>query len=67
MKIMRDWISRFFRQGLLKRGLSSMYQVEATVEIEILNNIISIHFKDEECTKEWKQTFTIDFEGKYKQ
>lgn len=31
------------------------------------NNIISITFKDEECTREWRQTFTKDFEGKYQQ
>lgn len=31
------------------------------------NNVICIHFKDEECTKEWRQTLTMDFEGKYKQ
>ncbi|XP_042247797.1 E3 ubiquitin-protein ligase rnf213-alpha [Thunnus maccoyii] len=67
MVIMRDWISRSFRQSLLNRGLSSLYRVEGTVEIEMWNNIISIHFKDEDCTKEWRQTFTMDFEGKYKQ
>ncbi|XP_022072402.1 E3 ubiquitin-protein ligase rnf213-alpha [Acanthochromis polyacanthus] len=67
MAIMRDWISRSFRQSLLNRGLTSLYQIKATEEIEIWNNIISIQFKDEECTKEWRQTFTKDFEGKYKQ
>ena len=36
-------------------------------KLQIWNNIISINFKDEECTQEWKQTFTVDFEGKYKQ
>ncbi|KAM6905305.1 E3 ubiquitin-protein ligase rnf213-alpha-like [Xenentodon cancila] len=34
---------------------------------QVWNNIISINFKDEESTKEWKRTFTTDFEGKYKQ
>ncbi|XP_044037270.1 E3 ubiquitin-protein ligase rnf213-alpha [Siniperca chuatsi] len=67
MIIMRDWISRSFRQNLLKRGLTSLYHVEATVELEMWSNIMSIHFKDEDCTKEWRQTFTMDFEGKYKQ
>ncbi|XP_038557039.1 E3 ubiquitin-protein ligase rnf213-alpha [Micropterus salmoides] len=65
--IMRDWISLSFRQRLLNRVLTSLYQVEATAEIEMWNNIISIHFKDEDCTKEWRQKFTMDFEGKYKQ
>ncbi|KAM7386926.1 hypothetical protein PAMA_009514 [Pampus argenteus] len=67
MVIMRKWISRSFRQSLLSRGLSSLYQVDCTEEIEMWNNIISIHFQDEDCTKEWRQTFTVDFEGKYKQ
>ncbi|XP_040919421.1 E3 ubiquitin-protein ligase rnf213-alpha isoform X2 [Toxotes jaculatrix] len=65
MSIMRDWISRSFRQSLLNR--SFMHQIRATEETEMWNNIISIHFKDEDCTKEWRQTFTMDFEGKYKQ
>ncbi|XP_078124896.1 E3 ubiquitin-protein ligase rnf213-alpha-like isoform X2 [Sander vitreus] len=65
--IMRSWISRSFKQSLLNKGLSSLYRVEATAEIETWNNIISIQFKDEECTKEWRRTFTIDFEGKFKQ
>uniref|UniRef100_A0A3Q2E155 RING-type E3 ubiquitin transferase n=1 Tax=Cyprinodon variegatus TaxID=28743 RepID=A0A3Q2E155_CYPVA len=30
------------------------------------NNIISINFKDQECTKKWRQTLTMDFEGKFK-
>lgn len=104
MVIMRDWINLSFRRSLLNRGLTSLYQVEATVETEVSsfvifcklntkytygysqpiisrerwkmvvgcvlqmwNNIISIHFKDEDCTTQWRQTFTMDFEGKYKQ
>lgn len=67
MTIMRGWISRSFKQALLTRGMLSLRQVKATEEIEMWNNVISIHFKDEECTKEWRQTLTMDFEGKYKQ
>ncbi|XP_063327964.1 E3 ubiquitin-protein ligase rnf213-alpha [Pelmatolapia mariae] len=67
MTIMRGWISRSFKQGLLTRSLLSLRQLKATEEIEMWNNVISIHFKDEECTKEWRQTLTMDFEGKYKQ
>ncbi|XP_062293931.1 E3 ubiquitin-protein ligase rnf213-alpha isoform X2 [Scomber scombrus] len=68
MVIMRGWISQSFRKDLLIRGFSSLYlKVEATAEIETWNNIISIQFKDEDCTKEWRQMFTMDFEGKYKQ
>ncbi|KAM9346074.1 E3 ubiquitin-protein ligase rnf213-alpha-like [Symphorus nematophorus] len=66
LDIMRDWLSRSFRQHLLTRGFTSLLPVEATAEIEMWNNIISIHFKDEDCTKQWRQTFTMDFEGKYK-
>ncbi|XP_072224665.1 E3 ubiquitin-protein ligase rnf213-alpha [Leuresthes tenuis] len=69
MDIMRKWMSQSFRQNMLSRApsVSSFYQVKMTEEIEIWNNIISINFKDENCTQEWKQTFTVDFEGKYKQ
>uniref|UniRef100_A0A3P9C4G5 CBM20 domain-containing protein n=1 Tax=Maylandia zebra TaxID=106582 RepID=A0A3P9C4G5_9CICH len=35
--------------------------------LQMWNNVISIHFKDEDCTKEWRQTLTMDFEGKYRQ
>uniref|UniRef100_UPI0037E8EFFF E3 ubiquitin-protein ligase rnf213-alpha n=1 Tax=Semicossyphus pulcher TaxID=241346 RepID=UPI0037E8EFFF len=65
--ILRNWISRSYRNYLLNRGMTSLYQVEATAEIEMWNSIISINFKDDDCTKEWRQTFTMDFEGKYKQ
>ncbi|XP_035510465.1 E3 ubiquitin-protein ligase rnf213-alpha [Morone saxatilis] len=67
LSITREWISRFFRQGLLTKGWSSVLRDETKAEIEVWNNIISIQFIDEECTKEWRQTFTMDFEGKYKQ
>ncbi|XP_068575114.1 E3 ubiquitin-protein ligase rnf213-alpha isoform X2 [Cebidichthys violaceus] len=65
--VMRGWISQSFKQGLLNRAFLSMLRVEATSEIEMWNNVISIQFKDEDFTKEWRQTFTMDFEGKYKQ
>ncbi|XP_029363545.1 E3 ubiquitin-protein ligase rnf213-alpha [Echeneis naucrates] len=64
MKIMRGWISRSFKGNLLTKSLLS--DVEATEEIKMWNNIISISFNDEESKTEWKQTFTMDFEGKYK-
>ncbi|XP_034046727.1 E3 ubiquitin-protein ligase rnf213-alpha [Thalassophryne amazonica] len=67
LKTVRDWISQFFRQSLLTRGLSSLYlRVEATEELEVWNNIISLQFEDVACTKEWRQKFTMDFEGKFK-
>ncbi|XP_070779019.1 E3 ubiquitin-protein ligase rnf213-alpha [Enoplosus armatus] len=66
-KTMRDWISLFFGKRPINRGWSLRSGVETTAEIEMWNNIISINFKDEVCTKEWRQTFTMDFEGKYKQ
>ncbi|KAK5884967.1 hypothetical protein CesoFtcFv8_018727 [Champsocephalus esox] len=68
MFIMRKWISQSYRQGLLNRAISSMYtRVEATAETEMWNNIMSIQFKDKDCTQVWRETFTMDFEGKYKQ
>ncbi|KAK2833428.1 hypothetical protein Q5P01_017317 [Channa striata] len=66
MTIVRNWISCYFKKGLLSSGLTSLYQVEATEEIEMWNNVISVQFKDEDLTKKWRQTFTTDFEGKYK-
>uniref|UniRef100_UPI003AABD3E1 E3 ubiquitin-protein ligase rnf213-alpha n=1 Tax=Centroberyx gerrardi TaxID=166262 RepID=UPI003AABD3E1 len=68
MAIMREWISQTFRDRLLNRGLTSMYlHVSVTpAEIEMWNNIISLHFKNEDWTEEWGKTFTKDFEGKLK-
>ncbi|XP_061567180.1 E3 ubiquitin-protein ligase rnf213-alpha-like [Cololabis saira] len=67
-RIMRNWMNQSFRQSLVNKGLTSyLYDNTTKTEIEIWNNIISINFKDEEYTKEWRQTFTMDFEGKYKQ
>lgn len=34
--------------------------------LQTWNNIVAVHFKDEDCTTQWRQTFTQDFEGKYK-
>nr|XP_043906230.1 E3 ubiquitin-protein ligase rnf213-alpha isoform X2 [Solea senegalensis] len=62
---MRNWINRSFRDRLLKRSMTSLYNIDATREIEMWNNILAIHFKDEDCTKEWRENFTMDFEGKY--
>ncbi|XP_029944705.1 E3 ubiquitin-protein ligase rnf213-alpha-like isoform X2 [Salarias fasciatus] len=66
MSIMRDWMSRSFKQ-LLAKGLASLFQAKATEQFETWNNVISISFKDQGFTAEWKQTFKMDFEGKYKQ
>ena len=35
MNIMRDWIMRSYRQGLLKKSLSSLYWIEATAEMDV--------------------------------
>ncbi|XP_061567178.1 E3 ubiquitin-protein ligase rnf213-alpha [Cololabis saira] len=67
-RIMRNWMNQSFRQSLVSKGLTTyLYDTTTKTEIEIWNNIISINFKDEEYTKDWRQTFTMDFEGKYKQ
>ncbi|KAL3987051.1 centrosome and spindle pole-associated protein 1 [Sarotherodon galilaeus] len=65
VKIMRGWIAQSFKQSFLNIGWFSR-QEKTKEEIEMWNNIISIHFKDEDCTIEWRQIFTMDFEGKYK-
>ncbi|XP_029944702.1 E3 ubiquitin-protein ligase rnf213-alpha-like [Salarias fasciatus] len=65
MGIMREWMSRTFKQ-LLNKGFTSLWHGKATDQFETWNNIISISFKDEDFTTEWEQTFKMDFEGKYK-
>uniref|UniRef100_A0AAX7SI34 RING-type E3 ubiquitin transferase n=1 Tax=Astatotilapia calliptera TaxID=8154 RepID=A0AAX7SI34_ASTCA len=48
----------------LVASVSNFFQFDKQ---QMWNNVISIHFKDEDCTKEWRQTLTMDFEGKYRQ
>ncbi|XP_016375895.1 E3 ubiquitin-protein ligase rnf213-alpha-like, partial [Sinocyclocheilus rhinocerous] len=59
----RRWIGQTF-QGRL---INTSYQTAAnfTREIEMWNNIVSIQFMSKDFTKEWRETFTQDFEGKY--
>ncbi|CAJ1075084.1 E3 ubiquitin-protein ligase rnf213-alpha [Xyrichtys novacula] len=66
MANLRDWMSSSFRYRLLNRSVTSLYNIEATVEIEVWSNLISMNFRDDDITTEWRQTFTNDFEGKYK-
>ncbi|MED6260783.1 hypothetical protein ATANTOWER_028724, partial [Ataeniobius toweri] len=66
MRIMRNWMNKSFKQSLLSMGFSTYYKAKKE-ELETWNNIISIDFKDKECTKKWRQTFIMDFEGKFKQ
>ncbi|XP_010872579.2 E3 ubiquitin-protein ligase rnf213-alpha isoform X2 [Esox lucius] len=68
MVIVRSWISQAFRERLLGRGVTSLYlSVHITKEIEMWNNVISLKFPTDEFTKEWRQTFTRDLEGKLQQ
>ncbi|XP_076843194.1 E3 ubiquitin-protein ligase rnf213-alpha isoform X2 [Brachyhypopomus gauderio] len=64
MKTIRTWIGQTFQKGLLS---SYTFSVSLTTEIEMWNNIISISFESEDFTKEWRETFTRDFEGKFQQ
>ncbi|XP_016115585.1 E3 ubiquitin-protein ligase rnf213-alpha-like, partial [Sinocyclocheilus grahami] len=59
----RRWIGQTFRGRLI----NTSYQTAAsfTREIEMWNNIVSIQFVSKDFTKEWRETFTRDFEGKY--
>ncbi|KAK6312343.1 hypothetical protein J4Q44_G00180070 [Coregonus suidteri] len=67
MVIVRSWIGQTFRDRLLGRGVSTLYlSVHVTTEIEMWNNIISLKFANDDFTKEWRQTFTRDLEGKLK-
>ncbi|KAJ8251475.1 hypothetical protein GJAV_G00221740, partial [Gymnothorax javanicus] len=61
MGIMRNWVSQTLRSKLT----SGFYNVSYASEIETWNNIISLNFKSEEFTKEWRHLFTTDFEGKF--
>ncbi|XP_026862579.2 E3 ubiquitin-protein ligase rnf213-alpha [Electrophorus electricus] len=64
MKTIRTWIGQTFKRGLL---VSYSFSASLTSEIEMWNNIISIRFESEDFTKEWRETFTGDFEGKFRQ
>ncbi|XP_048046866.1 E3 ubiquitin-protein ligase rnf213-alpha isoform X2 [Megalobrama amblycephala] len=61
----RAWIRKTFKGKLLNR--SYMTGTSFTTEVEIWNNIIAIDFMSKDFTKEWRETFTMDFEGKYQQ
>ncbi|KAF7667968.1 hypothetical protein LDENG_00038400 [Lucifuga dentata] len=64
---MREWISQCFRDCLFKSRLSSLYTIYIPeAETDMWNNIISVEFKDKDCTTEWRQKLTMDFEGKFK-
>ncbi|XP_053095106.1 E3 ubiquitin-protein ligase rnf213-alpha isoform X3 [Pangasianodon hypophthalmus] len=64
LKTVRTWIGQTFKDNLLQHYTLS---ANLTSEIEMWNNIISISFESEEFTKEWRDTFTRDFEGKFQQ
>ncbi|KAK7926035.1 hypothetical protein WMY93_008345 [Mugilogobius chulae] len=57
LDIVRKKMSQCFRGSLLKD----------TQEIEMWNSIISVNFKDDVCTSEWRDKLTKDLEGRYKQ
>ncbi|KAM9457017.1 E3 ubiquitin-protein ligase rnf213-alpha-like isoform 2-T2 [Clarias gariepinus] len=63
-KTIRKWIGQTYKAKLLHRFIWSS---NLTPEIEMWNNIISISFESEEFTKDWRDTFTRDFEGKFQQ
>ncbi|XP_054615147.1 E3 ubiquitin-protein ligase rnf213-alpha isoform X2 [Dunckerocampus dactyliophorus] len=65
MTTMRNWMSSCFKERLLSKGRPS-WKIQSTEEMGVWNSIISINFKDEECTQEWRQKLSKDFEGKYK-
>ncbi|XP_035253680.1 E3 ubiquitin-protein ligase rnf213-alpha-like isoform X6 [Anguilla anguilla] len=61
MNIMRRWVSQTFRNRLT----TGIFSTSFASEIEMWNNIISLSFKNEEFTKEWRLLFTTDLEGKF--
>ncbi|XP_053706651.1 E3 ubiquitin-protein ligase rnf213-alpha isoform X2 [Synchiropus splendidus] len=65
--VLGHWLSLHYKMPLLSRSLNiQSRKVEALKELELWNNIISINFKDEVSTTEWRKKFTMDFEAKYK-
>ncbi|KAL4658166.1 E3 ubiquitin-protein ligase rnf213-alpha-like [Arapaima gigas] len=61
MKIMRNWISKTFKDRILKyQYLSS----SLASDIKVWNSIISVSFASKDFTEEWRKTFTTDLEGK---
>lgn len=38
--IMRGWISRYYKQGLLNRAMLSLYRVETTAETQVSSFIL---------------------------
>ncbi|XDV14216.1 hypothetical protein PO909_002393 [Leuciscus waleckii] len=63
----RAWIRQTFKGRLLNNSYLSLSAISFTKEIEMWNNVIAIDFMSKDFTKEWKETFTRDFEGKYLQ
>ncbi|XP_073689267.1 E3 ubiquitin-protein ligase rnf213-alpha [Garra rufa] len=61
----RTWSTQTLKGRLLNRSYVTC--ASFTTEIEIWNNIIAIDFMSKDFTKEWRETFTTDFEGKYQQ
>ncbi|XP_026120794.1 E3 ubiquitin-protein ligase rnf213-alpha-like [Carassius auratus] len=59
----RRWIGQSFQGRLINTSYHTAGSY--TKEIEMWNNIVSIHFMSKDFTKEWRETFTRDFEGKY--
>nr|XP_055046764.1 E3 ubiquitin-protein ligase rnf213-alpha-like isoform X2 [Misgurnus anguillicaudatus] len=64
-EVVRAWMRNTFRKNLLSSGFSSVLNTSFTSEIEIWNNILAIDFMSKDFTKEWRETFTRDFEGKF--
>ncbi|XP_061079146.1 E3 ubiquitin-protein ligase rnf213-alpha [Conger conger] len=60
MGILRKWVG----QTLRSRLTTGVFNISIAPEIEMWNNIISLSFKNEEFTKEWRDLFTTDLEGK---
>ncbi|RVE69573.1 hypothetical protein OJAV_G00079040 [Oryzias javanicus] len=65
MDLMRTWMSQSFKPSFHRRIFLYFFQ-EKKADFELWNNVISISFKNEDWTAQWRQTFSLDFEGKYK-
>lgn len=65
----RAWMRQTFKGRLLNSHLFSSHLTGTSfsTETEVWNNIIAIDFVCKDFIKEWRDTFTTDFEGKYQQ
>ncbi|KAG7254482.1 hypothetical protein CRUP_005985, partial [Coryphaenoides rupestris] len=64
MSIMREWISNMFKSTSV-RSYSSRQDDGSKDETDMWENVISLKFKYDDFEMYWRNTFTVDLEGKF--